>query len=141
MASQIQTQIVHVVGQAAEKYVLLALLAGAIAAISDYFGYGGVATVSASAAVIAAFSAASAQYVSTGSIPGTAIPISTLLHLGYGALLVVVEKFVGVTSWTTPTIIAAVVLFLGTLLSEVQQVPSTQAGSTPTPPAAGPPSP
>lgn len=139
MAANIQTQVVHVFGQAAEKYVLLAILAGIIAAVSAFFGFDGVAAVSLTTATLMGLTAASAQYVSTGSIPGTKIPIATLLHLGYGAVLVVVEKFANVSSWTQPTIIAAVVLFLATLMSEVQTVPDTQAGSTPTPPVAGPP--
>jgi len=141
MASSIQTQLVHIFGQATEKYVLMAILAGAVALVSALLNLGSIVTYGAlSAAVIAALSAATSQYTSTGSIPGTAIPIATLLQLGYGALLVVIEKYGNATSWTTPTILAAVALFLGTLLSEVQAQPAvTSAGATPTPPAAGPP--
>lgn len=127
------------IGTSVEKYVLLAILAGLIAGITAFLGYTTVSEAALVAAVIAGISAAFTQYSSTGSIPGTAIPVTTLVQLGLGALLAVLERFAGQTAWTTPTVLAAVVLFLGTLLTEVQAVPSTQAGSTPTPAAAGPP--
>ncbi len=129
-------------GTVAEKYVLLAILAGAIAGVSAFAGFPAIISQAAIiTALIAGLSAAFSQYASTGSIPGTQIPIATLFQLGLGALIAVIEKFGSQTSWTTPTILAAVVLFLGTLLSEVQAQPSTptaNSGSTST--VAGPPS-
>jgi hypothetical protein len=128
------------VGTSVEKYVLMAVLAGIVAGITAWLGYTTASEAALVGALIAGLSAAFAQYSSTGSIPGTQIPITSLLQLGMGALLVVLEKYAGQTVWTTPTILAAVVLFLSTLLSEIQtETPSTRAGATPTPPAAGPP--
>lgn len=119
------TTITQVFGRSVGKYVLMAIIAGLIAGLSALLHLGAVVTEGAVVgAVIAGLSAALAQYSSTGSIPGTQIPIATLLQLMLGTALVVAERLAGATSWTAPTVLAALVLFFGTLLAEVQQYPS-----------------
>lgn len=143
MATNLSSTLTHLFGQAAEKYVLMAILAGIIAGLSAWLNLGVVITYGAIAgAIIAGLSAASAQFSSTGSIPGTRIPIATLLQLGYGALIAVLPRLAGITQFTTPAILAAVVLFLGTLLSEVQAttpppnpVPNSTPAAAPSAPA------
>ena len=110
----------HTIGQAADKYILLALLAGVLAALTYYAGYGVYAPYIIVGAALAGLTAASMQYASTGSIPGTKIPLSTLVVWGWAALLIVLERFASVTTWTAPTVVAAAILFVSTLLIEVE---------------------
>jgi hypothetical protein len=123
----------HTIGQAADKYILLAILTGVLAALTYYAGYGSYAPYIVVGALLAGLTAASMQYASTGSIPGTKIPLSTLIVWGWAALLVVLERFAAVTAWTAPTIIAAAILFVSTLLIEVE-TGKTAAGESTTSP-------
>lgn len=110
----------HTIGQAADKYILLAILTGVLAALAYYAGYGTYAPYIVVGALLAGLTAASMQYASTGSIPGTKIPLSTLLVWGWAALLVVLERFASVSAWNVPTAVAAAILFVSTLLVEVE---------------------
>lgn len=103
------------------SFILLAIIAGAIAGLTAALNYSEYTPFAITAAIMAAVLAALMQYSSTGNIPGTPVPLTALVIPVMTALMAALEYFLKYQTWTTATIITGVIIFLTVLMQKIQQ--------------------
>jgi hypothetical protein len=123
--------ITHLIGATADRYILLAVLSGIVAFLTFWTGHTTIGFTVVTGALLVGLTAATAQYASTGTIPGTAIPIHTLLVWGFAALVAALEYVIGLgTTYTFETFVAAALVFVTYLLNEVVGPPAGSGTSS-----------
>lgn len=108
-------------------YVLLAVIAGALAALTYLVGYSEYTPFIVVSAIMAGVLAALMQYSSTGNIPGTPIPLTSLVVPVITAVIAMLTYLLHYNTWTYATIIAGVVIFLTVLMQKITQQSPTPA--------------
>lgn len=112
------------------RFLVLAIVAAALALVTFLSGYTVYTPYIVVGAVMATVMAFATQYASTGNIPGTPIPYTSLIVWGIVALIAFLGYLLNHPDWDTPTIVAGIIIFLTTLLHEIQ---SGQNPPAPTP--------
>jgi hypothetical protein len=130
-----QTTPTFTFGQNFGTYMILAVVVFFIALVSYFLNHTAISEQAVIAGVMVAIAAAIAQYASTGNIPGTPVPMHTVLIGIVAAGLVGLEWFANQPQLNSVTILTGIVLFLESFMHEIQPASSTTS-STAAPAAA-----